>query len=238
MGNKIISIGREFGSGGHEIAVRVAEKLGIKVYEKNLVHLACKYGELAIKILEASDEKATNPYLFQTVHEGNYHVARGLPTSEVLFKLQSHEIKRIAKKESCIFVGRCADHVLKDTDTQVLSVFVSFNWAVIVSSYVGILLLGAALIAVGMFISSLTESQLVAAIVTVVVDLGLLLVDSLASVMPNTTLQNAVLSLSMSDRYGNFTMGILDFADTFFFLSVIALFIFLTGRVLEKRRWG
>ncbi|MBQ7083608.1 MAG: ABC transporter permease, partial [Oscillospiraceae bacterium] len=64
----------------------------------------------------------------------------------------------------------------------VLSVFVSFNWAVIVSSYVGILLLGAALIAVGMFISSLTESQLVAAIVTVVVDLGLLLVDSLASV--------------------------------------------------------
>jgi len=120
----------------------------------------------------------------------------------------------------------------------VLSVFVSFNWAVIVSSYVGILLLGAALIAVGMFISSLTESQLVAAIVTVVVDLGLLLVDSLASVMPNTTLQNAVLSLSMSDCYGNFTMGILDFADTFFFLSVIALFIFLTGRVLEKRRWG
>lgn len=120
----------------------------------------------------------------------------------------------------------------------VLSVFVSFNWAVIVSSYVGILLLGAALIAVGMFISSLTESQLVAAIVTVVVDLGLLLVDSLASVMPNTTLQNAVLSLSMSDRYGNFTMGILDFADTFFFLSIIALFIFLTGRVLEKRRWG
>lgn len=125
MGNKIICIGREFGSSGHEIAVRAAEKLGIKVYEKNLVHLACKYGELAVKTLEASDEKATNPYLFQTVHEGNYHVARGLPTSEVLFKLQSHEIKRIAKKESCIFVGRCADHVLKDTDAQVLSVFVS-----------------------------------------------------------------------------------------------------------------
>lgn len=125
MGNKIICIGREFGSGGHEIAVRAAEQLGIKVYEKNLVHLACKYGELAVKTLEASDEKATNPYLFQTVHEGNYHVARGLPTSEVLFKLQSHEIKRIAKKESCIFVGRCADHVLKDTDAQVLSVFVS-----------------------------------------------------------------------------------------------------------------
>lgn len=125
MGNKIICIGREFGSGGHEIAFRVAEKLGIKVYEKNLVHLACKYGELSVKTLEDSDEKATNPYLFQTVHEGNYHVTRGLPTSEVLFKLQSHEIKRIAKNESCIFVGRCADYVLKDTDAEVLRVFIS-----------------------------------------------------------------------------------------------------------------
>lgn len=118
MGQRIICIGREFGSGGHEIAVRVAEKLGIKVYEKNLVNLACKYGELAVKTLEASDEKATNPYLFQTVHEGNYHVTRGLPTSEVLYKLQSHEIRRIAKSESCIFVGRCADHVLKDSDAK------------------------------------------------------------------------------------------------------------------------
>lgn len=125
MANKIICIGREFGSGGHEIAVRAAERLGIKVYEKNLVHLACKYGNLSVKTLEASDEKATNPYLFQTVHEGNYHVTRGLPTSEVLYKLQSHEIRRIAKEESCIFVGRCADHVLKDTDAQVLRVFVS-----------------------------------------------------------------------------------------------------------------
>ena len=116
----------------------------------------------------------------------------------------------------------------------VLSVFVSLNWAVIISSYFGILLLGAALIAVGMFISSLTESQLVA----IVVDVALLLVDSLASLMPTTSLQNLIMGLSMADHYGNFTMGILDFADAFFFLSIIALFIFLTSRVLEKRRWG
>ena len=120
----------------------------------------------------------------------------------------------------------------------VLSVFVSLNWAVIISSYFGILLLGAALIAVGMFISSLTESQLVAAIVSIVVDVALLLVDSLASLMPTASLQNLILGLSMSDHYGNFTMGILDFADVFFFLSIVALFIFLTSRVLEKRRWG
>ena len=125
MGNKVICIGREFGSGGHEVAVRLSERLGIKVYEKHLLYLACEYGELAVKTLESSDEKATNPYLFQTVHEGNHRVSRGLPTSEVLFELQSHEIRRIAKKESCIFVGRCANFVLRDSDAKVLSVFIS-----------------------------------------------------------------------------------------------------------------
>lgn len=125
MGNRIICIGREFGSGGHEVAVRLSERLGLKVYEKHLLYLACEYGEMAVKALESSDEKATNPYLFQTVHEGNHHVMRGLPTSEVLFQLQSHEIRRIAKRESCIFVGRCADFVLRDTDEVVLSVFIS-----------------------------------------------------------------------------------------------------------------
>lgn len=125
MGNKIICIGRQFGSGGHEIGVRAAAELGIRVYEKELVTLACRFGEIEEKVLAQSDEKATNPYLFQAVYQGNYHVVRGLPTSEVLFSLQSHEIKRIARRESCIFVGRCADFVLREEDVQLLRVFVS-----------------------------------------------------------------------------------------------------------------
>lgn len=124
MANKVICIAREFGSGGHEIAVRTGSKLGIRVYEKDLFHLACKYGELSEKMMESADETATNPYLFQTVHEGNYHVTRGLPTSEVLFQLQSHEIKKIAQQENCIFVGRCADFVLREEDVKMLKVFV------------------------------------------------------------------------------------------------------------------
>lgn len=71
-----------------------------------------------------ADEAATNPLLFRTVHDGNYNVARGLPTSEVLFQLQSHEIRKIAAQESCIFVGRCADFVLRDEDVKLLKVFV------------------------------------------------------------------------------------------------------------------
>ena len=125
MGHRVICIGRQFGSGGHEIAVRTAERLGIRVYERELLHLARKYGELSAKLMESSDERATNPYLYQGVYEGNYHVIRGLPTSEVLFALQSHEIKRIAEEEDCVFVGRCADFVLRDSDAQLLRVFVS-----------------------------------------------------------------------------------------------------------------
>lgn len=124
MANKIICIAREFGSGGHEIAVRTGSKLGIRVYEKDLFHLACKYGELSEKMMESADETATNPYLFRTVHEGNYHVTRGLPTSEVLFQLQSHEIRKISQQENCIFVGRCADFVLREEDVKMLKVFV------------------------------------------------------------------------------------------------------------------
>ncbi len=125
MENRIICISRQFGSGGHEIAVRTADLLGIRVYERELIRLACEYGELSEKTLSSSDERATNPFLFQTVHEGNYHVLRGKPTSEVLFALQSHEIRRIAKKEECVFVGRCADFVLRGRDVKLLRVFVS-----------------------------------------------------------------------------------------------------------------
>lgn len=132
MANKIICIAREFGSGGHEIAVRTASKLGIRVYEKDLFQLACKYGELSEKMMESADETATNPYLFRTVHEGNYHVTRGLPTSEVLFQLQSHEIRKIAHQENCIFVGRCADYVLREEGVRILKVFVqaSLEWRI------------------------------------------------------------------------------------------------------------
>lgn len=125
MDNKIICIGRQFGSGGHEIAVRTAEQLGVKVYEKDILRLACRYGELSIKAMEKVDEKAVNPYWYETMHEGNYRVMRGIPTSEALFALQSHEIKRIAARENCIFVGRCADYVLAKEGIPTLNVFIS-----------------------------------------------------------------------------------------------------------------
>ena len=121
----IICIGRQFGSGGHELALRTGQLLGIRVYEKDILHMACKYGGLPVETLADADEKATNPYLYRVVCEGNHHVTRGLPTSETLYDLQSHEIRRIAAEGSCIFVGRCADHVLADSGLPLLRVFVT-----------------------------------------------------------------------------------------------------------------
>lgn len=124
MAHKVICIGRQFGSGGREIALRTGERLGIRVYDQDLLSLACAYGDLAVEKLEKADEAATNPYLFQGVYEGNQHITRGQPTSEVLFSLQSHEIQRLASLEDCIFVGRCADYVLKGKEVSMLRVFV------------------------------------------------------------------------------------------------------------------
>ena len=76
MENKIICIAREFGSGGHEIALRTGSRLGIRVYEKDLFHLACRDGELTEKMMESADERATNPFLYRTVNEGNFHFSR------------------------------------------------------------------------------------------------------------------------------------------------------------------
>ena len=126
MATRVICISREFGSGGHEIGVKTAAKLGVKAYEKELLGMACRYGDVSEETLRDADERATNPMLFRNVYEGNYHVMRGLPTSEVLFALQSHEIRRIAAREDCIFIGRCADKALcGEADVQLISAFVS-----------------------------------------------------------------------------------------------------------------
>lgn len=125
MANKIICIAREFGSGGREIAEKLGERLDLKVYDKEILQMACSYGGVRSRLLERSDERTTNPYLYTTVHEGNRHVRMGRSTEEVLFSLQKHEIRRIAAQENCIFVGRCADYVLKDSGAKLLRVFIS-----------------------------------------------------------------------------------------------------------------
>jgi ABC-2 type transport system permease protein len=120
----------------------------------------------------------------------------------------------------------------------VLAVFVNIEVWVIVGSLFGMLLLGASFIAIGMFISNLTENQLIAAVLSICVILGLYIVNSLNGVISNPILAALLSAISIYSRYINFSMGIFNMSDAIYYLSVAAIFGFLTVRVLEKRRWS
>jgi ABC-2 type transport system permease protein len=112
------------------------------------------------------------------------------------------------------------------------------NWAIVWGNYIALLLLGAAFISIGQFVSSLTENQAIAAIGGFAVMLGLLLLDVVPSIIPNPRIAAALGEFSLIRRFSPITSGILGFSNLFFFISVCGVFLFLTTRVLEKRRWS
>lgn len=120
----------------------------------------------------------------------------------------------------------------------VIGVFVSPDWAIIIANFFGLLFMGAAALALGMFISSLTENQVIAAIGGLAAMILIQSVDMIASVIPVSFLSSFVAGCSFYTRYNDFTVGVLNFSNIVFFLSFAAVFVFLTVRVLEKRRWS
>ena len=116
----VITIGREFGSGGHEIGMKLAERLGIKCYDKELLELAAKESGLCEELFASQDEKPTNSFLYSLVMDtysvSGYSAAPFLdmPLNHKVFLAQFETIKKIAEKESCVIVGRCADYALSD----------------------------------------------------------------------------------------------------------------------------
>lgn len=120
----------------------------------------------------------------------------------------------------------------------VIATFAPPDWTVVFGNVLGMLLLGAALIAIGMFISALTENQVIAAVGGFAVGFSLILVNSLSSLISTEWLKKFVSGLSFMERYDEFTNGILDISNIFFFISICAVFVFFTVRVFEKRRWS
>ncbi len=108
----------------------------------------------------------------------------------------------------------------------------------LIGNLVGILLIGAAFIALGTFISALTENQLAAAVITISV-IVLMLGIGLLNTFVNVYWLRTVLSwISIYSRFGNFQNGLFDFASILYYLSICLVFVFLTIRVYEKRRWN
>lgn len=124
----IITIGREYGSGGREIGRLLADRLGIKCYDKELLTLAAKDSGLSEDLFKSNDEKPTNSFLYSLVMD-TYSVGYStssfidMPLNQKVFMAQYDTIKKLAESESCVIVGRCADYALKDMP-ECISVFI------------------------------------------------------------------------------------------------------------------
>lgn len=120
----------------------------------------------------------------------------------------------------------------------IVSALATANWFNYLYCLFGIMLLGAAMISIGMFISSLTESSVVAAILTIVVNFVVMMATSFASTISSELLTKVAESISFIDRFSNFSSSMLNIADIVYFLSITAVFVFLSVRSVERRRWA
>lgn len=119
-----------------------------------------------------------------------------------------------------------------------IAAFITPDWMVYLGNLLGILLLGGTLIAMGMFVSSLTESPVVAAICSFFLSLFVYIMDSLASLTGVSFIEKLVGWVSFNERYRQFTVGIFDYDNVIFFVSIIGLFLFFTVRILDRKRYA
>ena len=128
-GNLIITIGRQSGSGGKKIGEMLAEKLGVKCYDKELLAQAAKHSGLCEELFEKHDERPTSSFLYSLVMDSysmGYTTSAymDMPINHKIFLAQFDTIKKLADQESCVIVGRCADYALADYPNMV-SVFIT-----------------------------------------------------------------------------------------------------------------
>ena len=126
--NTIITVGRQFGSGGREIGKMVADKYGIKYYDKELLSRAAKESGFCEEMIQNHDERPTNSFLYNLVmdtYSFGYNASSfvDMPISHKVFLAQFDTIKKIAEEGPCVIVGRCADYALSDFD-NVLNLFI------------------------------------------------------------------------------------------------------------------
>lgn len=120
MANKIITITREYGSGGREIGEKLARELGIEFYDNKLLDVAAGNSGIHKSHFEQNDEKRSNSFLYllsTTYGQG------GVPFDDSLFFAQLEAIQKIASEQSCVIIGRCADYALRDF-SNVLNIFI------------------------------------------------------------------------------------------------------------------
>lgn len=127
MSNLIITISREFGSGGREVGAKLAQQLGIPFFDKEIIQLTAEKTGLSEEFL-SNAEKNTNSFLFSIINapysDFKYPYQYDAPVTDKAFFSQANVIRELAAKGSCVIVGRCADYLLKDEE-KLLRVFIS-----------------------------------------------------------------------------------------------------------------
>ncbi len=141
------------------------------------------------------------------------------------------------------FLATLAIFLLSYSITFVFQIIIAFqnvsiNWLVYIGNVLGVALMGSALIALGVFISSLTENQLVSAVGSFTISFVIYMLDYLASIINLNFVTKIVEYISFTGRYKTFVSGILDYSNAVFFIGFAAIFLFLTVRVLDKRRYS
>lgn len=130
----IITIGRQLGSGGRAIGERIAERLGIRMYDRQLLTMAAEQSGLCPEFFEKADEKESRGVLSSLIgylrspFAGDTGADNNVLSNDALFKIQSDVIRDIAARESALFVGRCADYILRD-NPRCISVFITADRA-------------------------------------------------------------------------------------------------------------
>ncbi len=129
MGNRIITIGRQFGSNGRNIGRAVAEKLGVNFYDKELLKMAAEKSGVCEELLQNLDEKPNKSFLYSVVMDpyafaySYNNSGYNMNISQQAFQATFDTIKSIADRESCVIVGRCSDYILRD-NPNLFSVFI------------------------------------------------------------------------------------------------------------------
>lgn len=128
--NYVINIGRQLGSGGKEIGEKLASRMGIGFYDKELINLASEESGLCREFFEKADEKASQSIIgglfgmrFPFISDSSIPYTNCL-SNDALFKIQSDVIRRLASERSCLFVGRCADYILRE-HPRCVNIFIS-----------------------------------------------------------------------------------------------------------------
>lgn len=129
---KLVSISRQFGSGGREIAARLAKKLGVEFYDRDLITKAAQQAGMDVEVAESVDEKATSSFFYTSpvsgyVWSSSIGSYNDVSFHDKLFLVQSDMIKKIGQSGEGVVVGRCGDYLMRDYKS--LNVFVHADMA-------------------------------------------------------------------------------------------------------------